>query len=138
MNIVTIFYNYYVKKVVLLAALSCVTVLITCFSVAAQGNGYYEPLMDTSGNYYRQNDPFVFCTQGYETNWAQMCWYPTDPITAAWLPTGICRPPNPYGRPWYSRDIQALALYQRVCPRALKPGSWKGHNNLPQNTPFAH
>jgi hypothetical protein len=133
-----IFPNGRMKKSFILVMLSCITILIASFRVNAQGKGYYEPLIDPSGNYYRQNDPFVFCTQGYEVNWAQMCWYPTDPITAAWLPTGICRPPNPYGRPWYPRDNQALALYIRVCPKALKSGTWEGHNGLPQNTPFAH
>lgn len=87
---------------------------------------------------YRDNDPFVFCTQGYEITPAMMCWIPLPPYTGGtWMFTGLCDPPNYYGRPWTARDTQALFLYETVCPIAIKPGAWTGP--APSNVvPFVH
>jgi hypothetical protein len=90
---------------------------------------------------YRQNDPFVFCTEGWSEQRAQACWWPSPPYTTGmYIMNPSCRPPNKYGRDWSSDDYRALSLYQSVCPRALKNGSWgnddkdlkgKRANNVP-------
>lgn len=76
---------------------------------------------------FRDNDPFVFCTQGYELTVAQECWTPLPPYTTGdYMLTGICDPPNYYGRSWTDRDWTALYLYETVCPIAVVPGAWMG------------
>ena len=75
---------------------------------------------------YRDNDPFVFCTYGYQINPVLACWVPLPPFTGNFMLTGVCDPPNTYGRPWTPWDTQALTLYETVCPIAMKPGAWAG------------
>jgi len=92
---------------------------------------FYEPLQ------FRANDPFVFCQHGYEPTIANACWIPLSPATGTSLPTGMCDPPNTYGRPWTARDYQALQQYIRVCPQAISSGEWRGNGDS-QSTPFQH
>lgn len=87
---------------------------------------------------FRDNDPFIFCSQGYETTVAAECWVPLPPYTTgAYAYTGICDPPNEYGRSWTDRDYQALYLYQTVCPIAGKSGAWVGAGDGSQS-PYSH
>ncbi len=97
----------------------------------AQSSGFYETIR------YRNNDPFLFCTKGYEMTIAQMCWVPLDPQSGTWTYTGVCRPPNKYGRDWNERDYDALSQYQRICPRAMGQGPWEGPGD-PSQSPFTH
>jgi hypothetical protein len=103
--------------------------LMACVSAQA-GQGMYEKLN------YRNDDPFVFCTQGQDT-W-DTCWKPIPPYTGAWIYTGICDEPNPKGRSWYQRDRDSLSQYMRVCPNAIDSGSWDGRGGAPENTPGPH
>lgn len=92
---------------------------------------FYEPLQ------FRSNDPFLFCHDGYEPIQANACWIPLPPYTGAWIMTGVCNPPNQYGRSWTDRDMLALEQYFTVCPQARNSGEWSG-NGAPQSTPFQH
>lgn len=90
---------------------------------------------------YRMNDPFLFCTQGYEVSPAMMCWIPLPPFNGTtWMMTGLCDPPNTYGRPWGPRDTQALVLYQTVCKIPVTSGPWTGTTvpAPPNVAPFVH
>lgn len=89
---------------------------------------------------FRDDDPFIFCSQGYEMKVAEECWVPVYPYTTGvYLYTGICDPPNKYGRSWTDRDYAALSLYQTVCPVALTttPGPWTG-TGTGAETPLVH
>jgi hypothetical protein len=92
---------------------------------------YYEPLQ------FRANDPFVFCHYGYEPLPINACWIPISPYTGEFVLTGMCDPPNTYGRPWTARDTQALQQYVTACPAAVNSGEWSGSGD-PQTTPFQH
>lgn len=108
-------------------------VLLAMMSGAAVGQsaGFYDTI------HYRDNDPFLFCTKGYEVSFAQMCWIPLNPQSGTWTYTGICRPPNKYGRDWNERDYDALSQYQRICPRAMGQGPWQGPGDGSQS-PYTH
>jgi len=97
--------------------------------VAAQSDGGYENL------HYRDNDPFVLCTQGQKI--PDKCWVPLPPYTGAYTLTGLCNPPNQYGRSWKAADNDALEQYLLVCPMARQSGSWEG-GQPPEQTPFTH
>jgi hypothetical protein len=87
---------------------------------------------------FRGNDPFVVCTQGYEMTIAQECWVPLPPYTTgAYLYTGVCDPPNEFGRSWTHRDVLALQIYLSACPGAMMPGVWIGPGTGAQ-WPFVH
>ena len=88
---------------------------------------------------FRQNDPFLFCHDGYEPIRANACWYPLPPYTGglAWDYTWICDPPNQYGRPWTDRDDSALVQYKTVCPHAITSGEWSGSGS-PAAAPTPH
>lgn len=76
---------------------------------------------------FRGNDPFVFCTQGYEIDVSLECWVPVAPYTTGiYAYTGFCDPPDEDARSWTDRDWTALWLYQHVCPIAMAPGVWTG------------
>lgn len=72
---------------------------------------------------YRNNDPFVFCTQGMKIPFP--CWVPIAPYTGEFIYTGLCHP-NPDGRPWDQQDYDALGQLTAICPKAKKSGGWKG------------
>ena len=86
---------------------------------------------------YRSNDPFVFCRYGYKETVAQMCWVPIPPYTGAWAYTGVCDPPNKYGRSWNNEDYDAQNQYLSICPQAINSGEWKGAGDGTEN-PFKH
>lgn len=109
----------------------------------AQSGGYYEDID------YRDNDPFVFCTEGWKRNgnyWST-AWEPVPKYTGPWMPhwplwcsipTTSC--PENYGyyrpRDWTQDDLDAWEQYMRVCPAAIKSGKWTGQgkaNNSPDN-----
>lgn len=74
---------------------------------------------------YRNDDPFVFCTEGQKD--PGKCWVPLPPYTTgAYMTMPYCQPINPYGKPWTPQDYDSLGQYQRVCPLALKSGGWTG------------
>jgi len=86
---------------------------------------------------YRSNDPFVFCRYGYKQTVAQMCWIPIAPYTGALALTGVCDPPNKYGRPWTNEDRDAKQQYLTICPQAVNSGNWKGPGDGTE-TPVKH
>jgi hypothetical protein len=86
---------------------------------------------------FRANDPFVFCTQGQDL--PDPCWKPLPPYTGggAWTFTGVCDPPNKYGRSWTADDRLALSQYQAICAKAHNSGAWTG-DTPPEMVPFKH
>lgn len=107
--------------------------LLSTLSGVTFAQSYYEFIR------YRSNDPFVFCTQGYKEIPAQACWVPVAPYLGQWMYTGVCRPPNKYGRNWDFEDHDSLSQYERICPHAMQSGTWEGRTGgLPQMTPFKH
>lgn len=97
---------------------------------AFQDKGFYQELR------YRDNDPFLFCTQGQKE--PDKCWWPIDPISATYMEAPWCDPPNEYGKPWTSADWDSLSQYQEICPKAMSQGSWDGRNGSPDMTPSQH
>lgn len=102
---------------------------ICSFSVLAQSSGYYQSLA------YRDNDPFVLCTQGQKT--PDKCWVPVPPFLGQFMMMPYCDPPNYWGKPWTSDDYASLAQYESTCPMAVSSGGWKGEN-VPENSPISH
>lgn len=80
---------------------------------------------------FRDNDPFVFCTQGWSPFKVDMGWIPAPPYT-----TGLIIPLHPTWW-WSPQDWSALWYYQVVCPGALVPGAWTGPEP-PQVAPVFH
>lgn len=105
--------------------------MIALSNAASAQSGFYETIR------YRDNDPFLFCTKGYEMTIAQMCWIPLNPQSGTWTYTGVCRPPNKYGRDWNERDYDALWQYERICPQAMGQGGWEGPGDGSQS-PYTH
>ncbi len=108
--------------------------VLLAFNATAQsaggGSGYYERLQ------YREDDPFVFCTQGRKER--DKCWIPLPPYTGNFMMMPYCNPPNsPYGKSWTQDDWSSLYQYQSVCPRAINSGQWEG-SGRPEQTPFSH
>ncbi len=99
-------------------------------SVFAQDSGFYKTIP------YRDNDPFVFCTEGLK-GWNK-CWIPLDPASGTFMYTFECDEPNPKGRPWSSDDRESLRYYQMVCPMALRSGGWGGKGGSAANSPYPH
>ncbi|MCE4361550.1 hypothetical protein ABQZ69_12860 [Xanthomonas sp. WHRI 8391] len=103
-----------------------------------QAKGTYQPLV------CRDNDPFVFCTQGCKDN--DKNWLPIDPISGSWVAApGYCLVPSLSPccagpvclQAWTPTAIAALAQYQSICPDASKQGKWTGQKR-PENVPFNH
>lgn len=95
-------------------------------------SGSYERLQ------YRDDDPFVFCTQGQDPRINPApCWKPLPPYTGNYMMMPYCRPPNPYGKDWTQDDWNSLRQYLSVCSRAITPGSWEGQVR-PEQTPHTH
>lgn len=99
------------------------------FSAVAQSSGYYEQIQ------YRDNDPFVFCTQGQKN--MDKCWIPLPPYTGNYMMMPHCNPPNQYGKSWTNDDWASLYQYLRVCPQAMESGAWEGQGR-PEQTPNNH
>lgn len=84
---------------------------------------------------YREGDPYLFCTegQGWKKNPTQ-CWVPIPPYNGgtSWMYTGICRPPNYYGKQWTDDDTRSLAEYQTICSQrevSSEYGGYDGENS---------
>lgn len=114
--------------------------LLTCgalamISVVQAGDGFYEKIR------YRQDDPFVFCTQGPSIRHGEIrspaCWKPVAPFLGQWVYTGGCNPPNQYGRNWDQADHDSLDQYKRICPKGEQYGGWQGPGR-PEMTPIDH
>lgn len=109
-----------------------VLVLLT-FKLNAQSDGYYAPI------FYRDNDPFVFCTKGQDPQKnPDACWKPMPPYTGQFMMMPHCDPPNPYGQPWDNDDTVSFAQYQATCGRAGPDGGrWEG-SGRPEMSPYRH
>ncbi|MFC3656828.1 hypothetical protein FZ025_00430 [Xanthomonas hyacinthi] len=110
--------------------------LLLCVSFCLAGNALAQSVNAPQETLrYRDNDPFVFCTEGQKN--PDKCWMPLPPYTGNYMTMPYCQPVDPYGKPWTPQDYDSLGQYQRVCPRALKSGSWTGPK--PANmSPTAH
>lgn len=101
---------------------------------SAQSSGFYQKI------FYREDDPFVFCTQGQKTE--AKCWIPTPRYLGGSMWTynfpAYCNPPfSPYGKPWTQDDYISLGQYQDICPHANESGTWKGGGD-PASIPRIH
>lgn len=116
--------KFVVKIAVLLSLVS--------FDLSAQsGGGYYQGLN------YRQNDPFLLCTQGQDRRRNPApCWIPLDSSTGTYFPMPYCRPYNKWGKRWSNDDRRSLAEYQSTCPHGGS-GRWDGPGR-PERTPIWH
>jgi hypothetical protein len=88
---------------------------------------------------YRDNDPFVFCTQGQNPKEVPApCWKPLPPFTGNFMMMPYCKPPSyPYGKSWTNDDWKSLGEYLVVCPWAKESGGWKGEGS-PESSPHEH
>ncbi|WCE02634.1 hypothetical protein [Pseudoxanthomonas sp. JBR18] len=116
---------------------------LSAHAVAQSGN-FYEVIR------YRDNDPFVFCTEGWKRDgdYFDTAWEPIPQYTGPWIPhwplwcsipTTSC--PENYGyyrpRDWTQKDLDAWQQYTRVCPAAMNSGKWNGQENA-NDTPGRH
>lgn len=85
-----------IKKLFAAAALVAV-------SNSALAIGMYMPVG-------RDNDPFVFCTQGVPEDG----WVAVNPLSGSW--TAITEYPN----------LQWIPAFEAVCPAAMSMGVWMG------------
>ena len=107
-----------------------------------------SPPMYESHSEYRDNDVFLFCSDGLKKPRA---WMPLDPITAQWTaePT-YCPIPHDGGecplcvhnygvhfQSWTHNDYDAWQKWMRICPRGDEEGKWEGQGR-PENTPHSH
>ncbi|PKV11482.1 hypothetical protein CVO74_18190 [Xanthomonas prunicola] len=114
-----------------------ILVLFFAGQAEIQAQSVYEKLV------CRDNDPFVFCTQGCKG--ADKNWIAIDPISGTTAPMlGYCVQPSlsvcckgPYCGPWTQTGIDAYYQYKRICPKAMKRGSWNG-KRPPENVPHDH
>ncbi|MEJ1126650.1 hypothetical protein V9L20_03685 [Variovorax sp. CCNWLW225] len=92
----------------------------------------------------RDNDPFVFCTQGCKDQ--DKNWTPLDPIAGSWNAVpGYCPWPSTYcvvgplrfGSDWTQTAVTAVFQYMSICPAAHRQGQWKG-SGRPESTPYEH
>ncbi|MBD9367755.1 hypothetical protein [Xanthomonas sp. XNM01] len=98
------------------------------FELAAQ-----NPRLD-----YRQQDPFLFCTEGQDERLDPLpCWKPIPPFTGQYIEMPYCQPYSKYGKPWTFHDRRSLQQYRQVCPRGIQPGAWDGPGR-PDVTPRVH
>lgn len=133
------------RKSILLIALACAS-----SSAMAQ---YKEIRSPNSGELYRDDDVFVFCTQGRKPEFK--AWKPIHAGTATWMPLynhcpiphdpsviTDCPANTQYYRflNWKQDDWDAYVLYTTVCPwggMQGKKGDWQGDGN-PENSPHNH
>lgn len=132
--------------------LSALLLLLASNSVLAQSTpaqcagistpqGCYTMLRDSSGLLFRDDDPFLFCTDGMIER--PRAWNPLVPIAGTWFPTpGYCPIPStscpyPYYISWSQREVDGVYLYMRVCPAAGRQGQWEGPGR-PESTPHSH
>lgn len=104
----------------------------------------------------RQDDPFVFCTEGWKRNgnWGDTAWNPRYPFTGreAWTPHFLpwCPVPHPgntkcpvsFGwfqpRPWTNDDWEGWLKYESVCPQGKQYGDWQGQGGAAKDSPTSH
>jgi hypothetical protein len=104
--------------------------LFACEALAQ--SGFYQEID------YRDNDPFVFCTQGQGWKRAPMqCWIPVPPYTGSFTMMPYCDPPNYWGKTWSDDDWESLGQYMLVCPQAMTSGPWTGKGQ-PDQDPYDH
>lgn len=110
----------------------------SCWPARAGETPHYQRLG------FRDNDPFVFCTQGLKDN--PRAWSPEQPARALWrLTPGYCPVPStgtcpiyPYTyKRWSNKDVNALSQYLSTCPHGEREGRWRGQGK-PENAPYAH
>lgn len=89
-----------------------VLLALVCLAPFAAQSQTYMPIP------YRANDPFVFCTEGWNPV-GVMGWKPIPPYTGAYV---VLRPQ----KFWSSDDWIALWYYMAVCPEGVVPGTWTG------------
>lgn len=81
---------------------------------ASKANGgFYIPIP------YRQNDVFVFCKEGPNTQGQDYYWVPTDGIGGYTIT-------NYTAYIWNSESWISTAYYLVVCPIGAGPGNWMG------------
>lgn len=68
---------------------------------------------------YRQNDVFVFCKEGPNTQGVDYYWIPTDGVGGYTIT-------NYYAYMWNPASWTSTAYYLTVCPIGAGPGQWKG------------
>ncbi|KTF40879.1 hypothetical protein OZ12_04525 [Xanthomonas translucens pv. translucens] len=93
----------------------------------------------------RDDDPFVFCTQGCKS--PDKNWIPTSPSTGMWMATpGYCLYPTTGPccvgtyclMSWTQTAVNAVYQYERICPvGGGKASDWKGRQR-PENVPKDH
>jgi hypothetical protein len=92
----------------------------------------------------RDNDPFVFCTQGCKGQ--DKNWTPIKPIAGSWrAERGYCPYPTTgkccFGyvcfRPWTQTAVAAVYQYMDICPAAEQEGDWTG-SERPESVPYDH
>ncbi|UYB52716.1 hypothetical protein OCJ37_01755 [Xanthomonas sp. AM6] len=117
-------------------------ILVAFFGLqaTAEAAGFYVPLA------CRDDDPFVFCTQGCKDQ--DKNWIPTDPVSGAWIAApGYCPYPTTgtccFGYvcflPWTQTAVTAVGQYMSVCPVARKEGNWKNTDGRrPESVPYDH
>ena len=107
--------------------------LLAVSLTASAEEAMYKPLSQ------RDNDPFVFCTQGMKR--PDPCWIPMPPYGHGnWMYTWLCNEPNvKYGRQWTPAERQGLDEYMEVCSAARSSGTWdRAAGSRPEDTPFSH
>src|SRR5580765_8980572 len=111
------------KRQVLLAL--CGLVLLGSSGVALADQRKYKFLR------WRDNDPFVFCTQGIKDQ--DRAWRPIDPISGAWMltpgycpfpVTGSCPYPFTMLMAWSQNSFDSFWDYQSVCKWPHRKGDW--------------
>ena len=98
---------------------------------------------------WRDNDPFVFCTQGIKDQ--DRSWKPIDPISGTYFPIPPYCPipaaPNtecpvyPYTYlAWTQNSWDAFRDYQSVCKWPHRTGKWTRRNGQgnAEDTPYSH
>lgn len=93
----------------------------------------------------RDDDPFVFCTQGCKGN--DKNWTPLSPIAGTWMAVpGYCPWPQSQGACcignvcftlWTQTAVKAVGQYMAICPKAHEEGRWEGQGR-PESTPYDH
>lgn len=101
---------------------------------------------------FRDDDPFVFCTQGIKDQ--DRSWKPLDPISGTYIPflpycptaipPGSTCPENVYPyvifEPWTQNSWDAYLQYVVVCKFPHRQGDWTRRNGQgnPEDTPYSH
>lgn len=101
---------------------------------------------------WRDNDPFVFCTQGIKDQ--DRAWKPLDPISGTYMfippycptaiPPGSTCPENVYPylifQAWSQNSWDSYLDYEVVCKWPHRKGDWTPRNGQgnAEDTPYSH